>query len=1031
MEVFSVDRPEDKYIKIPALVHASRIGYDYISIRGLKPGDDYDSDTNIFYEPFRSALSCINGQEVDEQEARHLVAELRHKLDADDLGKAFFACLQTGIEGYRLVDFDNPANNTFRVATELSYADGKDSFRPDITFLLNGLPLAFMEVKQQNNKDGIQAERNRMAKRFGNPIYRRFVNVTQVTAFSNNQEYDDEDRHKLQGSFYASSAYGPLDLNHFREEDGKGMASLVAERNSTSERFICKDNNLASFYGSAEYESSIGPDTPANRIITSLFSPERFVFLLRYGICYVEKVNDKGVMRLQKHVMRYPQLFATKAVDRALSEGRRKGVIWHTQGSGKTALSFFLARYLRDWYQWHDTIARFFFIVDRLDLAHQAAEEFRSRGAQVNVVNSRKEFARTLKEAGDGTNAVGDGRAPVITVVNIQKFGEESTAAEFDYGLKVQRIYFIDEAHRDYKCDGEFLASLMASDREAVKFALTGTPLVDGRHGNATKQVFGPYIHKYFYNQSIADGYTLKLLREGVRTEFKVHMQEVMEELREIKELVNLVDVFEHENYVKPLCEYIVRDYLESKIALEDETIGAMVVAYSSGQARAIYRHLSEFDPDFGIELVADEDDFRRVESALVLHDEGSEEDRRKICDSFKKEDSPIDILVVHRMLLTGFDAPRLKKLYLCRSGKGHNLLQMLTRVNRPYKDMAYGHVVDFADITEEYDKANRAYLAELTEELGNAVDDYSSLFEDSRTIEEELGRIKNALFSYTIDNVVEFQKEIDAIGDKSVLYGLRTALKRYRSLRNLARAYGFEQLHERFGLERAAEMLRTVENRIRMLNNKQALKLKGLSTGDLNVLLDRIEFEFRRIGKDELKIADEFQDKLRRTYRAFASNIDNDDPEYVNLLETLRKKFEELDIEEMTSEEMTASIRGLDDLRRKMDELNRKDALLVKEYNGDAKFARAHKKALRTPPPLTKKQKLLSCVLNRVKNEADQSVMNNHNLLGNSSYFEKSMQKMLLASCRQEGLQPSADQVRGMAAFIAGEYIDERNKVA
>ena len=195
--------------------------------------------------------------------------------------------------------------------------------------------------------------------------------------------------------------------------------------------------------------------------------------------------------------------------------------------------------------------------------------------------------------------------------------------------------------------------------------------------------------------------------------------------------------------------------------------------------------------------------------------------------------------------------------------------------------------------------------------------------------------------------------------------------------------------------------------------------------------MLSQIEFKFRHINTDELEIADAFQDKLRRTYGAFAGNIDNGDPEYVNLLETLCKKFEKLDIEEMTSAEMIASTRELDELRRKVEELNRKDVQLAKKYNGDVKFARAHKKALRTPPPLTTKQTVLFCVLDRVKDEADQTVMDNHNLLGNPSYFERSMQKMLLASCRQEGLQPSADQVRGMAAFIAGEYIEERNKAA
>lgn len=233
--MIDVGRPEDKYVKIPAIIHATRIGYRYLSLHGLESGADYDSDTNVFFEQFREAVGRINGREVDLPRAVYLVNQLKLALGASDLGQVFFKLLQNGIEGYRLVDFDNPRNNSFHVLTELPYANGEDSFRPDIIFLVNGMPLGFMEAKRQNNKDGIQAERDRMVVRFKNEAFRRFVNITQVMAFSNNQEYDDNDRHQLQGSFYASSAYGRLSYNHFREEDDAGMAAIVEPRNETAE----------------------------------------------------------------------------------------------------------------------------------------------------------------------------------------------------------------------------------------------------------------------------------------------------------------------------------------------------------------------------------------------------------------------------------------------------------------------------------------------------------------------------------------------------------------------------------------------------------------------------------------------------------------------------------------------------------------------------------------------------------------------------------------------------------------------------
>lgn len=1029
-------RPEDEYVKLPAIIHATRIGYRYHSIKGDVSGIDYDVDTNIFFEPFREALERINGRPLAADKAHYLVSQLKLKLSGNDLGRAFFACLQSSLEGYRLIDFENPANNDFTVVTELPYANGEDSFRPDITFLVNGMPLGFMEVKRENNKDGILAEHDRMHARFKNEAYRRFANIVQVMAFSNNQEYDDEERKPVQGSFYAASAYGRLMLNHFREEDLEEMAHLVVDRDSATEKLVLRDNNMASIYGTAEFESSINPAAPANRIITSVFSPTRFLFLLHYGIAYVEKVNDEGIKRTEKHVMRYPQLFATMAVGRVLAAGggHTKGVIWHTQGSGKTALSFFLTRYLRDYYQAKNRVARFFFIVDRLDLADQAKGEFEARGAVVALANSKEEFARSLKGIGDDTNVVSAERVPFITVVNIQKFDEGAVATDFDYDLDVQRIYFIDEAHRDYKHGGAFLTNLVTSDREAVRIALTGTPLVNTKDGrNDTKQVFGPYIHKYFYNQSIADGYTLKLLREPVKTEFRLKMQEVLRNLKEVKKLVDMEKVYAHKSYVDPLCDYIVDDYLKSQIALGDESIGAMVVAHSSAQARAIYARLAELDPDVSTELVinGEIEAPHRLDTELILHDEGTKETRRAICDNFKKDDSPINILVVYNMLLTGFDAHRLKKLYLCRTIKAHNLLQALTRVNRPYKDMAFGYVVDFADITEEYDKTNRAYLTELTEELGDATKDYSSLFEDPATIKADLAKIKDLLFSYTTDNMVEFKAEINAIDDKAVLYDLRATLARYKDLRNVVKQQGYEELYDKFDVDRVREMLGEVSLRIQAINNKEALALQDMSTGAVNLLLSKMEFRFRNIGSEELEVADEFQDKLKRTYESFAHNFDAKDPEYVNLLEELRSRFEKVNIEEMTSADMAESVKELDSLRGKMEDLNRRNAALAKKYGGDEKFARAHKQAMRTPPPLTTSPTTMFSILSSVKQGADEAVMGNRNMLGNAPYFAKQVRRLVAVACKDAGVKYSLVQVKSVAEYISKEYIDERGRAA
>lgn len=1014
-------RPEDKFVKLPAVIHATRLGYSYRSIKNIVAGIDYDSDTNVFYKELREGLAKVNDIDVVDSQLYRVASMIRGAVSAGDLGRAFFRILQTSIDGLRLIDFNDPMNNVFTVVTELPYANGDDSFRPDITFLVNGMPLCFFEAKRQNNKDGIIAERERMYSRFSNPIYRRFVNITQIMAFSNNMEYDNSSRQPLFGSYYASSAYGAVSLNHFREEGYGFLASAPGSRNPELEKAILEDSGLASFWGKPEFESSMDPLTPANRIVTSLFSPTRLIWLLRYGICYVEKTNDNGTRELRKHVMRYPQLFATKAVEKILAAGADRGVIWHTQGSGKTALSFFLSRYLTDWYQTKGVIAQFFFIVDRLDLADQAADEFRARDVNVRVVNSRREFSDCLTNApikrgndDDVPTSRYDRRATEITVVNIQKFSDDAMAIEPPYSLNVQRVFFLDEAHRDYRPGGSFLASLMRSDEHAIKIALTGTPLIGHKEGN-TRDVFGPYIHRYFYNRSIDDGYTLRLMREGVKSTFRVKMQEVVKELREIKGVTSWNEVFEHDNYVTPLVEYIVDDYMDAQVRLEDESIGAMVVASSAKQARKIYADLQGLDPD--------------LSSALVLHDEGTKDERRGIQMEFKR--GGIDILVVYNMLLTGFDAPRLKRLYLCRKIREHNLLQCLTRVNRPYRDHPFGYVIDFADIREEYDRTNQAYLLELEDELGDFATYYDSLFISPEEIEADLAKIKDSLFFYSTNNIVEFQGQINAIQEKSKLYELRDTLARYRELKNVAAMHGFEELYQDFDVWNAAEFLREVQHRIDAVNAREALAREDLSTGAINVLLAQLEFSFKKQDEQELKVATELVDAMKDAYREASRIIDSEDPEFIDLLEELRRKMREHNVEEMTSDEMAVSIDEYRTLKKRISEYRRREALLAKKYDDDPKFVRAHKKAERTPPPITTSASKLVGILTGVKSDADALMARNANILGNPPYFLKQVESMLANACDNQGVDYDIDQVVSLACFIAGQYEEEKGKAA
>lgn len=150
----------------------------------------------------------------------------------------------------------------------------------------------------------------------------------------------------------------------------------------------------------------------------------------------------------------------------------------------------------------------------------------------------------------------------------------------------------MDEAHRSYNPNGSFLANLMASDRNAVMIALTGTPLIGD--GYNTKDVFGNYIHKYYYNQSIADGYTLKLIREEIETTYKAQMAETLELLEVQAGSIPKKDLYAHPKFVADMVDYIVIDFTKGRTALDD-SIGAMIVCDSAPQARVVAEALKRY----------------------------------------------------------------------------------------------------------------------------------------------------------------------------------------------------------------------------------------------------------------------------------------------------------------------------------------------------------------------------------------------------------------------------------------------------
>jgi type I restriction enzyme R subunit len=1008
---------EDSRVKIPCILHLMRLGYTYLSLKNATR----DEETNIFPDLFNRAIAKINPG-IEAGEISRLFSDIKLLLDNEDLGKAFYERL-TERSGIKLIDFENFDNNIFHVVTELTCKNGDDEFRPDITLLINGMPLVFIEVKKPNNREGVLAERNRIITRCRNPKFRRFINITQLMVFSNNMEYEDGSPHPIEGAFYASPSYDSPVFNYFREEETLDLSKLLLDEDDSLENEVLRDNNLNVIKHSPEFISNKDPSSPTNRICTSLFSRERLSFLLRFSLAYVNESDG-----IQKHVMRYPQLFATKAIEKSLDTGVKKGIIWHTQGSGKTALAYYNTRFLTEYFQKKGVIPKFYFIVDRLDLLIQAQRELAGRGLVVHTIDSREAFAKDIKTSQVVHNNSGK---PEITVVNIQKFQDDPDVVHVeDYDFNIQRVYFLDEVHRSYNPQGSFLANLSQSDRNAIKIGLTGTPLL-GEDYNS-RALFGDYIHKYYYNASIADGYTLRLIREEIATNYKISLQEALAAVQLQQGDINRKLIYSHPKFVEPMLDYIVHDFEKSRAALGDSSIGGMVICDSADQAKEMYRifnavyaaNSNQNNPEPQSYAERSLAKSRVKTAALILHDIGSKDERKQWVEDFK--DGKIDFLFVYNMLLTGFDAKRLKKLYLGRIIKAHNLLQALTRVNRTYKDFRYGYVVDFADIRKEFDKTNKDYFNELQSELGDEVEHYSNLFKSSEEITQEIEIIKDVLFSFDIQNAEEFSRQISQIQDRATILALKNVLADARNLYNLIRLQGDYSLLQQLDFKKLNQLYRETSNHLELLNLKETIETASDTSNLLNVALEDVIFKFAKIKEEELVLADKLKNTLRQTREAMASNFDQQDPKFLSLREELERLFKKKKLSEVSQEEMTANIGALNAIHDKVKELNRLNNQLRQKYKGDPKYTRIHKRIYESGE-FTKTERQLFEALTQVKSQADDHVLQNTQLLNNESYFERMMQPIVIGEFyTRQNIKLTPDATRTINHLVVSEYMNE-----
>lgn len=932
---------EDTRVKIPATIQFLRLDYNYQS---LKEDDiDIDFNTKIFVNRFKPALERINGRKFTYDEIKIILTDIHNILKNNDLGKEFYNWLIDPKGRVKLIDFTDISRNDFAVVGELPFSvvegTAEGSFRPDINILINGMPLAFLEAKKPNNEGGIKKEFDRMInKRLKNPDYRKFFNLIQFVAFSNNMEYEEDDDAEdvKAGSFYTTPNGNNTSFSFFRE-DNELYQTEYPYKNVDMEmtKFVMKDCGYRpSEANTPEFMENLKTTTPCNRFVTSVFDKERFLYFLQYGIMFINEQVP------QKHIMRYPQFFATRKIIERLESGGKGGIIWHTQGSGKTAIAAFSNRVIKDYYAKKNISTRFFFVVDRLDLLTQASIEFTNRGLNtvncVDKVSFTKELNKTLSTDTNG-KSIGE-----ICVVNIQKFEGRMPEAKNDYQANVQRIFFVDEAHRSYSSTGEFFKNLMTCDLDAVYIALTGTPLLTRKERSNLK--FGDYIHKYFYDKSIADGYTLRIKKENIDT---VAKSEIKKNLEIEDNRLEDRDVYESDAYVNALGAFIEKDFMNFRLQNSDPAIGGMVVCRTNPQAKKVHEWFKANS---------------KVNTGLVITD--SNDPRQKNINrnnqlDFRDTNQP-DMLIVNFMLTTGYDVKRLKKMYLLRGPHAQSLLQTISRVNRPYKSSngkvyKYGYIVDFVDIEQEYDKTIEAYIKELEADLnenGENEGSLAGLVIDKEDINKKYHKYLEELEDIiATDNPERFSRQLSYY-NKETLLKIRRLLNGIKECQTefiLSRAMDYS---DQIDSDKNKKLLKETQNRIDFINLSQnTVGMMDVISNDevVEILYEFIKvkviiMDLGQITQDNprfqrfSKVVREIQDEIKK-------NKNKGDIKIRKLDELLKKIFNDLSISDLNDlDSITDEL--LEALERARN-INYENERLAGIYGGNYAFVKTYQDAV------------------------------------------------------------------------------------
>jgi type I restriction enzyme R subunit len=860
-------KEEYELVELPAINTFKELGYSYLDGRTINRADNHEV---ILEDRLFNAMKIIN-KEANDLEINMAIDKLKRISGTSLMSMnekvydmlTHYVSIKTGdsktSKTIKFIDLDIATNNDFLVVNQLKIKGIKENVIPDLLVYLNGIPVGIFEFKAPSIQDAI-AE-----------------GIDQLLRYSNMRTpIEQEGCEKL---FW---------YNQIMVSSCSTKAS-IASLGAKNEHYL----DWKTLYPNEEKYKA---ETKQEEIIYGVFDKQNLINIITNYIVY-----EKEGSRIVKKICRYQQFRAVeKTIDRLKNkEGKeRSGVIWHTQGSGKSLTMVYLTvRLRREELLKNSTVV---VVTDRINLDEQIAGTFkRAYGTEVYHSNSMEKTKELLKNVKGG-----------VVVSTIFKFQDEKTSKVEVLTKRDDVIVLVDEAHRSQYSDMAYVMRQALPNASYIGF--TGTPIA--KTDKDTVQTFGTYIDKYPFNKAIEDGATVPIYYEARKPELmleKSNLDDVFNSILEgysdsdkekIKQkCINKSVLSEIPKRIDKICDDLIKHYREG---IEPNGYKAQVVSSSQEAAVTYYNKLKEKLQDTGIEVAVIISGTTHNDKMHIKENTLSKQQLKETITRFKDNNDPLKIIIVNNMLLTGFDAPIEGVMYVDRSLREHTLLQAVARTNRKYKNKVCGLIVDYYGISRNLKEALDIFT---DSDIEQAIEDINELISK---LDESYRKVKfcfkdipaKSSFSkdiYYIQNIVEhfndemkreefytrfrtFCKFYDAVMPNAAVGKYRQNLKEYTNI------YGI--LNNTYNPTEKIN-LREIGEKVKEIISGN-LKVEGINQfiKPISLLDSKFDKQVEQFESPKTK-AILIEQSIRHTIKV---NIDNDKTYYSSILDKLETIFKE-----------------------------------------------------------------------------------------------------------------------------------------